>query len=613
MIYALIGHRGVGKTQFLDRVRSYYEDIGQKVYVFDLDQEIVSRQKKSIQQIFTDHGEQAFRKIENSTLLELINEVEPQSASGAVYIALGAGFKGTVPIHVKVLWITRPTDGSGRVFLDRPRLDMNVSPFVEYMQRYEAREIRYREIYHKEIPLAEGFTDKNKVEPVLLGLKPFNINAGFTLLPYLFQNEIRLEDFISEKLLMGASFLELRDDLLNQQQIERIVREVPASKLLYSFRSRDNQAKVEWIQKLRYDWALELGECPYKNPPILSLHNRIGDESVEEAAARLISQEAQHYKLALTIRSHLELWAGHQWYLEDPENRSFLPMSPPAVKESLWKWYRLIYGSKMKISFVRDVKGSAFDQPSLFDWVRVVQDRGPYKGNEFAALLGAPVEHSRTPSEHSSFFAKRNWPVVVIPMDEKEANQINLSILDRMGLCAAAVTAPLKEAVARAYRSPSQAVNTIAKNLRTHKWSTENTDIKGFQALLKNAGLPEKIAVWGGGGTREALRSALPRAPFFSARSSELVTDHNWVGGVGPAHADTFNPECLVWAVGRSRMADCQWPPTKWKPKLILDLNYTEDSPGREYALRCGARYISGLEMFKAQAAEQQLFWSKTL
>ncbi|MEK6556077.1 MAG: hypothetical protein AABZ31_12605, partial [Bdellovibrionota bacterium] len=510
-----------------------------------------------------------------------------------------------------------PTDGNGRIFLDRPRLDTEVSAYDEYMERYVGREIRYREIYHKEIPLAEGFTKPNKTEPVLLGLKPFEIRAGFTVLPHLFQNEIRLEDFITDKLLLGASFFEMRDDLLSHQQIARLVREVPASKLLYSFRTRENLMKAEWLDNIRYDWPLELGPCPYKNPPVLSLHNRAQDESVEEAAGHLTSKPAQHYKLAVTIRSYLELWAGHQWYLEDPENRSFLPMSPPGVKEPLWKWYRLLFGPKMKIGFVRDVKGSAFDQPSLYDWVRVLQERGSYKGQEFAALLGSPVEHSRTPSVHSDFFSKKNWPVVVVPMDTKEANQINLSILERMGLCAAAVTAPLKEAVAKVYNlsgsSSYQAVNTIAKNLKTHKWSTANTDIAGFRTLFDSVALPEDIVVWGGGGTREALRASLPDAPFFSARSGEMVTDHNWVGDVRAVHASKFNPECVVWAVGRNRMPDCQWPPNQWKPKLILDLNYTEDSPGREYALKCGARYISGLLMFEAQAAEQQKFFAQTI
>jgi shikimate 5-dehydrogenase len=50
-------------------------------------------------------------------------------------------------------------------------------------------------------------------------------------------------------------------------------------------------------------------------------------------------------------------------------------------------------------------------------------------------------------------------------------------------------------------------------------------------------------------------------------------------------------------------------PPKQWKPSILVDLNYTEDSPGREYALQVGAEYVSGLRMFQVQAEKQREFW----
>ncbi|MNT55881.1 hypothetical protein D3C72_1931500 [compost metagenome] len=44
---------------------------------------------------------------------------------------------------------------------------------------------------------------------------------------------------------------------------------------------------------------------------------------------------------------------------------------------------------------------------------------------------------------------------------------------------------------------------------------------------------------------------------------------------------------------------------------MVLDLNYKEDSMGREYAQICGANYTSGVVMFLAQAREQRIFWSQ--
>jgi hypothetical protein len=40
-----------------------------------------------------------------------------------------------------------------------------------------------------------------------------------------------------------------------------------------------------------------------------------------------------------------------------------------------------------------------------------------------------------------------------------------------------------------------------------------------------------------------------------------------------------------------------------------VDLNYTDDSGGREYAQRVKAEYRSGVKMFRAQAQHQRDFW----
>ena len=65
--------------------------------------------------------------------------------------------------------------------------------------------------------------------------------------------------------------------------------------------------------------------------------------------------------------------------------------------------------------------------------------------------------------------------------------------------------------------------------------------------------------------------------------------------------------DVLIWAIGRSHIKrGCLWPPEEWRPTVVRDLNYTDDSPGREYALKTGAVYKSGRAFFKAQAKKQQ-------
>ena len=81
---------------------------------------------------------------------------------------------------------------------------------------------------------------------------------------------------------------------------------------------------------------------------------------------------------------------------------------------------------------------------------------------------------------------------------------------------------------------------------------------------------------------------------FYSARTGKVIK-----GQEG-------DPDCVIWAVGRSRMPSCLNPPVNWKPQCVFDLHYTEDSPGREYALRVQAEYRSGWKWFQAQAFYQR-------
>lgn len=607
MIYAVIGHRGTGKSQFLQRVQKYYGERNLAVRTIDLDEEIVARNQKSIEQIFNDQGEQYFRRLEMDVFAQILEETKNETS--AVYISLGAGFKGEIPLNVKVLWLKRPTDKLGRVFLNRPRLEPTLRPLDEYFLRAEARERRFQQIYHKDLSIGEGYTEPNEIEPILLGLVPYELKAFMTVMPHIFANEIRLEDFIADKLLLGIERFELRDDLLTVTQMERFTAEVPREKLLFSFRTRDTSAiREDWRWGGVYDWALELGGCPFGAPPILSLHQRQVGESVSDAGARLVSQPAEHHKLAIPVADLMELWEGHNWYLEDPEHRSFLPMS----HDGRWNWYRLIHGQHMQVKFVCEGLGSAADQPTLFDWIRVQKARGfsaDKKATNFAAILGDPVVHSRTPSEQQSFFAEREWPVVGVRLSDEDMTEVNLGILHRLGLQAAAVTSPLKEKAFEICRDVSsdvfavKSVNTLRWDQKTNGWAGTNTDLLALRAIMTGLSLPPQLAVWGGGGTVAALSQALPQAKFFSARKG-LTRD-------GQLRAEDFAPQMVIWAVGRGRMDECQFPPANWAPHLIFDLNYGDDSPGREYAAMVNAQYISGLEMFKLQAHAQREFWRK--
>ncbi|MDE0118843.1 MAG: hypothetical protein OXM55_02405 [Bdellovibrionales bacterium] len=414
--------------------------------------------------------------------------------------------------------------------------------------------------------------------------------------------------------------------------------------------------------------------CQIPPPPVLSLHNRGKKESLRQVFKKITAYKASHFKLAVPIRNFKELMQGHLWFLKDPEHRSFLPISEKG-EVGLWRWYRQIFGPQMKLHFIRESHGGVLDQPFLYEHLlflntissrsgnralreslsslgnfcslegkkettekplspRSLSPRKQGAGNKpdwyntssslslpFAAVLGDPVIHSASPSFHRRFFAKKRMVFTKITIDEKNFTKENLCILQKMGLVCAAVTSPLKK---KAFQTCDEmdssakkvkSVNTLV--FKNNKWFGSSTDQYGLQALLNSIKKINKthIAVWGGGGLKKVLEKSFPKASFYSARTGQRKANTlcpSYKKNQRKKKEDT-HPSIVVWAVGRNRMPTTVLPPSFWKPKWVIDLNYTENSPGKEYALLTGAKYISGITMFKHQAKKQQEIFSKYL
>jgi shikimate 5-dehydrogenase/shikimate kinase len=610
MITVLIGHRGSGKSQLARRISEYHSQNNLNCIVADLDQTIEKAEHISIQEIFKTQGEAAFRAFEQRHFKILCEELRELSEAGIpVFISVGAGFSASPEEYpLSYLWVRRPTDSQGRIFLDRPRLHPDHSPIQEFLERYQQRQPRYHQWAHEQLTISEGFDRPNPAEQdfFLNTLRAFE--AIITLLPGDFgdlsRGFQRWKSFIRKRIDWGIRF-ELRDDLLDERQIQLALRDIPHSQILYSFRNtlRTSDQRLNLGAGALFDWPAELGPNAPLNlkPSIFSLHERTSLETVSAAGRRLEQlkgQASSHLKLAVEVHDFHELIEGHHWAQEDPANRSFLPRSP----DGRWSWYRLLVKNPRKLNFVREGDGSAADQPYLLEWVRT-----PENPKTFAAILGNPVGHSRTPAEQYEFFAQKNMPVLPISITPTEWTHGALTVLQQLGLRAAAVTSPLKvlasESVQR--KTPTAArfhsVNTILWSEKEIGWVGTNTDFDGLRALFAKLQGTETVAIWGAGGTLPLLRELLPHAIFFSARTGSART--------GNSQTD---PEVVVWGVGRSHYREqdaAAWPPLSWRPQWVIDLNYSEDSPGREYALRTGAKYLSGMEMFLAQARGQREFW----
>lgn len=590
MIFIFVGHRGTGKTQFATR-----NFLGKTV---DLDAKIQRDSGRSPGQIIEEQGEIFFRQLEHQTLKTILLPLLPNAATVDHFVVLGAGFDldrfdWPKTQHLERVWLRRSTDQRGRVFTNRPRLDPKLSPLAEFQARFQEREVGYGQFadWILEIPEGEHLRASSVAASLFSSSSSGALRSQGGIFTLRAGDRQRSEIIQRRFLHWGFQAFELRTDLLSPEDLAFWLRTLPARQVLWAERIGQRPLRIENenLEIFDWDWALELGEPP-AGLAIQSLSFHGSDRSQFGVRSPNL-----HLKWSPRIESWQDLWAGYEWQQQDPQRRSFLPRSA----HGRWTWFRLLMKGKQRLNFVREFAAAdAPDQPALVEWIAHQQ------GSGFAAILGDPVDHSWTPGIHADFFKQKNMPVLRIQIQESEWAQA-LPCLEKLGLCAAAVTSPLKKEALRWSAQVSdrarglQAVNTLKRQGK--KWSADNTDSTGLHQVLQEQGLDAwqgPVMVWGGGGTLQVLRELFPQAAFYSVRSQALRED-------SPPAAGIVKDSLWIWAAGPQDPL----PEFAAQPAIVLDLNYREDSNARELALRHRARYISGEAMFRFQAAEQQLFW----
>ena len=415
------------------------------------------------------------------------------------------------------------------------------------------------------------------------------------------------------------------------------------------FKNQETFINKSGNRKITADWPIEWGENIFqkkfsnKITWIYSLHHREPCGSFQKVLDQFSKVKEGYLKLAVEVHSLEELWQGHLWQKKDPQRRSFYPRS----QEGRWKWYRLLFGQNQLLYFIKeDCFDGVLDQPVMAE---SVQWSG--RNESFACVLGDPIEHSATPYEQEDFFKNKGWPVLKILMKENEMNSRNIKILENLGMKFSAVTSPLKKKTFMLFqgclkkgsqnkvilkKTVQPAEDTVFKSSKENSltflklqdspvsshntliwtpkgWCGFNTDIEGARGLktdieqyIKKINQQKnpsnnvyKLAVWGGGSVRDILMFVFREThvfsvSFYSARTGKVIKGRE------------VNPDFVIWAVGRARMSSCLHPPVDWKPQCVFDLHYTEDSPGREYALKIQAEYRSGWKWFQAQALHQR-------
>lgn len=609
MISVLTGHRGVGKSFLGKRIQLYFPS----ATVIDLDDEIASSACQVISEIFQTKGENMFRQLELATFQETLQKY--QNAEEKIFVIVGGGFPvDKIPDHVEVWFVQRSSDQSGRIFLDRPRLNPQITPLDEYFERAVPRQQKFldRHDFYYQIPegLLEYFLEMNppaaavsrstlcEIEKDILS-KTFRTKFGYTLQASDLQRTLRRQTLFNLLKNDQLGFLEVRDDLLSLDEMRSVLSEMPRQKILYSMRTEDSILYLEHLSSEVPFWGVDC-EVKYLTEAICNLniqakHKLVSTHRPEIPQLKL--PDGWLGKWSPLCNSWTDVAKAMMWTTANA-NWIFLPRS----EDGRWNWLRLFLSERQPVNFLKLSQSSAPDQPTLFECLLQERFRDV---RQIACVMGHPVQQSFSPVFHAEFFLKQNTPYYRLAISQEEWDAANCFLSDfaiQIPLRYASVTAPLKISVAKSSQNLSQfkSCNTLFKRSTQEKWTGENTDAAGFFEAFKEH-LHGNILMWGGGGMVEVVRSVCLQngVESFLHLSSRKPDDEI---------VDFEKEYVLVWAAPSSPLT--QYPNKEIRISKILDLNYFDSSFGRNLALAKKIKYVSGYRMFFFQAQQQQKIWS---
>jgi shikimate dehydrogenase len=244
--------------------------------------------------------------------------------------------------------------------------------------------------------------------------------------------------------------------------------------------------------------------------------------------------------------------------------------------------------------------------------------------NRRAAVLGKPIEHSRSPQLHNAGYAAvglSGWQYTKIECAEDELAGVVAGLgPEWAGL---SLTMPLKAValeVADAvdpFAAGLGAANTLVR--QEHGWQAYNTDAPGMVRALREVGVERAghLAVVGGGGTARAAIGAaagLGARMTVYARRTEAVDELRPVaealgvelaGAPWSALAESVSADVVVSTVPKG-VAD-NLVAARWRPGLVVfDVVYDPwPTPLAAAAQDAGCRVVSGLDLLLWQAVHQ--------
>ena len=245
------------------------------------------------------------------------------------------------------------------------------------------------------------------------------------------------------------------------------------------------------------------------------------------------------------------------------------------------------------------------------------------------AVVGHPVEHSRSPALHSFWFGRERRNGLYVALDMASAEELAAAIapLSAGGFRGLNVTHPWKQ-IALGLASSAGPAAELAGCANTLTFdeggvSAENTDVAAVRrrlSELRESGVWDgsPVVVLGGGGSARAALAAtntLGSQGVVLARSGEAASElaRKYGGTVGVE--SSLTPARLVihaTPAGRadSPTLDLPWTAAVGPSTHVLDFVYEPDHPFlRQQAEARGATYEDGSRLLAYQAAESYALW----
>ena len=297
-----------------------------------------------------------------------------------------------------------------------------------------------------------------------------------------------------------------------------------------------------------------------------------------------------------------------------------VPMGEVAVPARMLAAAR---GSRLTYAYVGEP--TAGGQLSLEEAVSLYRIRNIGPRTQLFGLVGHPVGHSLSPLVHNRAFQVHGLDAAYLLFPTPDLEDF-LSVLERLPVAGFSVTLPYKEAILRhlAWVDPLArrvgAVNTVV--VRGGRLLGYNTDycavLSALRGALKLSGA--RVLLLGAGGAARAAAFALADAGaqvFIWARRPEQAAGlARAVGGEAIERRQLARREfnLVVNATPVGMMPHPDRAPLRadeLHAEVVFDMVYR---PERTRLLRLaaqrGARTVSGLRMFVAQAAAQWELWT---